>query len=479
MRRIICTIVIMFVGGTLLLPEIGSAQDSLQQRMDMPRETAEIQFFVDWAQFRGKDDNVVLEVYLMLPRTQLDFVKPDTLDKFIARGFVQVALAQNDSVRLLDRWPISDSVDDTSQVLDSQNIPDISVFEAEPGEYQLIVQVIDMNTDTRGTYRQQINLASFSDSSMTISDIEFASIVKESNSKTVFTKYSRDVVPNASLTFGVSQPILYSYAEIYNMNYPSSPDSYSVQYSILDLNNKAIKSPAEITRGKVGNSSVDIGGMNVVGLSSGIYYYRIRVTDLATGDVATRSKKFYVYKQGEKMREVASADLGQDYDSMTEAELDETFEALVPILSSKEKKSYKDASKEGKQNLLTEFWEVRDPDQTTDVNELRIEYMRRLETTNERFGGVQTPGYETDRGRVFLVYGEPDEIERNPVSVDVKPYETWYYHSLEGGSQFVFVDKTGFGTYELVHSTVRNEIYDPNWRRFIESSPSGGSFQGF
>ena len=180
------------------------------------------------------------------------------------------------------------------------------------------------------------------------------------------------------------------------------------------------------------------------------------------------------------MQELAQTDLGEDYSSMNEAELDQRFDTLIPILSNDEKKAYRDASVEGKQNLLSEFWSTRDPDQSTSVNELRVEYMRRLETANQRFGSTQTSGYKTDRGRVFLVYGKPDEIERNPVSVDVKPYETWYYNSIEGGSYFVFVDKTGFGTYELVHSTVRNEIYDPNWRRFIESSPSGsGGFQGY
>jgi len=469
--------VIAALACTVFLSPMSGYSQSPSEGLTKAEETENVQFFVDWAQFRGTNSKVMLEVYLMIPRMQLEYVKSDSLNKYIAKGFVQVALAQHDSVRLLDRWPISDSEEKIENVKDSQNIPDIAVFEAESGEYELIVQVIDLNSEIRGTFRDTVNLVSFKDSELTISDIEFASLIKKADQKTVFTKYNRDVVPNASMTYGVSTPVLYSYAEIYNMKHPSSIDSFRVQYSILDLNNKMVKSPQEITRRKAGKSSIDIGGLNVVGLSSGIYHYRIRVTDIATGEVATRSKKFYVYKQGEKMQTGLSGGLLADYTTMEEDELDETYKTLIPILTEKERRAFKDASEEGKRNLLSQFWKDRDPDQSTEINESRIEYARRLETVNQRFGNIQTAGYKTDRGRVFLVYGRPDEIERNPVSVDVKPYETWYYHSLQGGSEFVFVDKSGFGIYELVHSTARNELYDPNWRRYIEST--GSSYQGY
>lgn len=469
MTRLKNFIIVIFT-VILLVPISAWTQSPSQGLTAEDQEREDVQYFVDWAQFRGPDNKVMLEVYLMIPRTQLEYVKSDSLDKYVAKGFVQVALAQHDSVHLLDRWSISDSEENLENVKDSQNIPDLAAFEAKAGEYELIVQVIDLNSEIRGTFRDTVNLVTFNDSTLTISDIEFASIIKEANQQTVFTKYSRDIVPNASKTYGISAPVLYSYAEIYNMKYPSSVDSFRVQYSILDLNNKVVKSPQIVTRRKVGNSSIDIGGLNVVGLSSGIYFYRIRVTDIATDDVVTRSKKFYVYKQGEKMKAGLAGGLLPDYSTMEEDELDHTFDTLIPILTGKERRAYKNASKEGKRNLLSHFWKDRDPDPATDVNESRIQYARRLETVNQQFGNVQTPGYKTDRGRVFLVYGQPDEIERNPVSVDVKPYETWYYHSLQGGSEFIFVDKSGFGIYELVHSTARNEMYDPNWRRYIKST---------
>ncbi|MCK5738586.1 GWxTD domain-containing protein, partial [bacterium] len=85
-------------------------------------------------------------------------------------------------------------------------------------------------------------------------------------------------------------------------------------------------------------------------------------------------------------------------------------------------------------------------------------------------------GWKTDRGRVVLIYGLPDEIEHFTFNSTSKPYQIWHYFSAEGGIKFIFVDKRLFGNFELVHSTARKEIYDKDWERWIsptkETSPS-------
>jgi hypothetical protein len=93
--------------------------------------------------------------------------------------------------------------------------------------------------------------------------------------------------------------------------------------------------------------------------------------------------------------------------------------------------------------------------------------MKRVEIANQRFTAMSRPGWKSDRGRVYLTYGEPSEIERFPNQTDSKPYEIWYYNELEGGVVFVFADITGFSSYQLVHSTLRGELRDDDWARRI------------
>ena len=74
------------------------------------------------------------------------------------------------------------------------------------------------------------------------------------------------------------------------------------------------------------------------------------------------------------------------------------------------------------------------------------EFYRRVRYADQRFG-VGGPGWKTDMGRIYIQYGPPDEIVRNPFRFDGPPEEIWYYY--QSRRTFTFVDRDGFGRYEL------------------------------
>ena len=67
----------------------------------------------------------------------------------------------------------------------------------------------------------------------------------------------------------------------------------------------------------------------------------------------------------------------------------------------------------------------------------------------------------------------------NASTLNSQPYEIWYYYSLEGGSEFIFADVGGNGSYELIHSSYRNEIKDPEWRMRVDKLGSREYNSGF
>ncbi len=93
----------------------------------------------------------------------------------------------------------------------------------------------------------------------------------------------------------------------------------------------------------------------------------------------------------------------------------------------------------------------------------REEYLARVSYVNANFAAMNREGYRTDRGRVYIMYGVPDEVERHPNETDMRPYEVWFYHSIQGGVEFDFVQKSVGGEYELVNSTHRNELHNSGW----------------
>jgi len=107
---------------------------------------------------------------------------------------------------------------------------------------------------------------------------------------------------------------------------------------------------------------------------------------------------------------------------------------------------------------MSDFWRHREPG-------LREEYLARVSYANANFRQMTREGYRSDRGRVHIIYGIPDDIERHPNETETRPYEIWNYNNIQGGVYFVFVQKNTAGDYELVHSTHRNELHDENWNR--------------
>ncbi|HLT47769.1 MAG TPA: GWxTD domain-containing protein [Rubricoccaceae bacterium] len=106
------------------------------------------------------------------------------------------------------------------------------------------------------------------------------------------------------------------------------------------------------------------------------------------------------------------------------------------------------ATPEEKVRLFQAFWDRRDPSPGTRRNERMEEYYYRVAYANEQYGRMRDAGWNTDRGEVFIRFGEPDMVERHPFNYGTKPYEIWYYN--RHGRRFIFVDETGMGDYRLL-----------------------------
>ncbi len=98
---------------------------------------------------------------------------------------------------------------------------------------------------------------------------------------------------------------------------------------------------------------------------------------------------------------------------------------------------------------LAEFWLARDPIAGTAINEGKREFYRRIAVANRSFGVMMREGWRTDRGRIYIRYGNPDEIEDEPFSLNSPPYQIWYYYSQNRYRRFVFIDENEDGDYRL------------------------------
>jgi len=129
-------------------------------------------------------------------------------------------------------------------------------------------------------------------------------------------------------------------------------------------------------------------------------------------------------------------------------DLAEAIAQLEYIAKTRELSHIRDGRTEAERlDRFKEFWRKRDPTPSTAHNERMEEYYYRISFANRQYGNFGA-GWKTDRGLVMVKFGEPDHIDRHPYSFNTDPYEVWYYYSIN--RRFIFIDKTGFGDYELL-----------------------------
>ena len=124
---------------------------------------------------------------------------------------------------------------------------------------------------------------------------------------------------------------------------------------------------------------------------------------------------------------------------------------------------------EGKREFLINFWRDRDPTPGTPRNEFKEDYILRLMKARIHFSYGDVEGWRSDRGRILLIYGTPEFIDREYKSSRKNGYEIWEYHELrgQGTHQFIFIDTNENSSYPLIHSTFRDEIQNSEWENYL------------
>jgi GWxTD domain-containing protein len=179
----------------------------------------------------------------------------------------------------------------------------------------------------------------------------------------------------------------------------------------------------------------------------------------------------------EKQKKENAKSLRQELGKTYKKWLDED---VAWIITDEERKAFKQLSNDEERDQFIEaFWQRRDPTPDTEENEFKEEHYRRIEYANEHFpAGI--PGWRTDRGRMYIMYGAPDEIDAHPSggaydrpmeegggSTSTYPFEDWRYRYLEGIGQEViieFVDTCMCNDYHMTLDRSEKDalLYTPN-----------------
>jgi len=360
----------------------------------------------------NKNQKVFVYVVVFIPYNQLNFQIADT--SYEADVNISSILYSHGEQKGGDLWTKKIQLKDFKKTTsDIDGILWSFDFPASSGNYDLKVTVTDLHTNNFGKASDKI------------------SIKEPKNiwiSQPIFFKKDSEKKRKWLLASKINAPLdsVFSFIEIYTDS--NFINDYLLRLRMVDKDNRTV---LKINKNATLGSSIEnyIFAIPLKKLSEGMY--------TATVELIKNSKTLYVTRK--KINIVFPFFLSKRYL--------ERVEEMSYITKNDEGKKLKNAKPEEREKVWNEFWEEKDPIPETPQNETSEEYFKRVDYANEHFSTFQR-GWKTDRGRIYIIYGPPDEVESHPFERESPPYQIWYYYHL--GKRFIFADLSLTGDYTLI-----------------------------
>ncbi|NOY57590.1 MAG: GWxTD domain-containing protein, partial [Calditrichaeota bacterium] len=412
------------------------------------KSSGELEFYFDTASFQSSLGNVYQEFYYQIPLEQLGFHEDQ--GQMVDSLQISVHLINESGKTVYQDTKIIPVVADMNQEISGRFLPDQFDLLCDPGTYQATLKIEELASHVQGKAWIKFTAPDFSKKQFSLSSVQFASEAQRDSTQSKFTKNGIRLLPNPARVYGNSLPMLIFYYEIYQKtNSNTSRDTFLVEYKILNSHNDVVRSLPEKLKKSQGQTSVEIGAISTAGLPDSTYKLLVKVTDQKSGQELSSKNSFANIALTTLPKKLSL--IARIIKNLTPQELNLHIRQTKYIMTKTEYDLLKQMDETGKRNYMIQFWDSRDPDLNTPENEFWLNYRTRIQVANSRFTTGYEKGWLTDRGRIMIKYGIPDEIERHPLSQDSKPFEVWSYYRNKG-LKFIFIDEEGFNQYRLIYT---------------------------
>lgn len=417
------------------------------------------------------DSLTLLESYFSVLKHEFQSYQPDSVSGDRAtRVFVQL-----------------DIIDSVGHVIDSGttyfafaadtvavNMP-VAIFNkigilVKPGLYSMRLTVIDVVSKREGeAFFPRVLVPAPNKETLTLGGLLIAEGIEyvgegDSTVPGRLTKNGFKILPNPRAVFSSVDSTAAVYGEIYNLSFDAiKPTSHVISYRVLNDAGTEFLSLGERNRKTVGTSAVISEQFDLRGWPVGSYFLEVSVLDQANDKRDTVFASFHIIAPRVDQPEATKPVIATAYDSLP---LSERVKIVMYILTPDQKETLKRLDAQGQGNFLDQYWKDVAAGGLADNHTTKRELVERFAKVNQLFSTdeYKADGYLTDRGRIFMTYGQPDELDDFPTPRTGNPYQVWNYRSVKEGKFFIFEDRSGYNDFRLVHSNVPGEIYSATWQ---------------
>ena len=447
--------------------------------LTLPNLNAKVNAVFNYGKFKTKDNKSYVEAYLSVKGSSLVKVKTEN-NTFKSEVIVSYIITDDsNSVVTFKKFKLSTPKFEDSTL--SADIIDIKRLLVPNGTYSFELIINDANTaidDFETTFSFDMN---FGNQPAEFSSIELVHEYNKSISDSEFSKAGFDIIPNVASYYDLDKNVLAFYTELYGTSSLGDSVPFLIDYSINDAQtDKVAFNIRGISKLKASEKHVILKTIDISKLPSGNFYLSIRAISKDKDTLAQtnipfkRSNPFVVYEFNDLDQSFVAAITDRDT-------LYTYINYLYPISSDVQKAFVKNQLVNKELDLMQEFflgfWKEKNNE---DPESAWLAYKDKIRIANKIFGFQTRPGYLTDRGRIYLQYGEPTNRMESQYEASAYPYEIWQYDQLRnlGNRKFIFYSKEiGMTDYVLLHSNVPSEVYFPQWQTVLyeRTNPRGNN----
>lgn len=380
---------------------------------------------------------------------------------------------QNDSIALVDKYLLT-----SPEMIDStvEDFYDQRNYALEAGVYTYELIIKDRISGDEVSGMQPIKVDAFHEGGITFSSIEFIQDAHQTTDKNNFTKNGFFILPYLTNYYPPETDKVAFYLEIYNTDKVLGTDTdYLLTYSVTDRKTlKQVDGIFKFHRLKSSTVTPVIGYLPIQALPSGNYDINFSVIN-KENDTVFKDVSYFERRNDIPLYEPIN------FESL---QIDETFISSVPrdsmpyylqsLMPISPRFEYESILKLLKQNDTTKmqeyfyaFWIETDPQQP---EKAWLDYRAQLYVCEKLFGTQIKYCFETDRGRIYLQYGAPNDVVDRPNEAGSLPYQIWRYYRIGQRSdvRFVFYNPDLVtNDYPLLHSELPGEIQNYRWQTLL------------
>ncbi|MDR0789335.1 MAG: GWxTD domain-containing protein [Bacteroidales bacterium] len=367
------------------------------------------------------------------------------------------------------------------------------------GSYPFYLKIRDKNAADKAREVRDIIKMNYKANELAISDIKLVSSYTKTKTPNAFSKNGYDINPYLFESYGIDDKQMIAYAELYNVDKLfGNNKSYVIGVAVEDYNtSKAVADIGKRTKAKTKSLETIFETIDISNLKKGYYNLVVEVRD--SNNLLYADKKYAFLKDGNAFEAPVALDDDTYLDNITDPlALIDDIESLAPIANKTERnfidKEVKGKSTEELRNFLYSYWGANYPD---NPKEGYSEYHKRAKYVSQHFATPTKKGYYTDMGRIYMIYGQPDNIiderfkqttamrsqtpaelstdpevrSNNNISFTYLPYQMWRYDRTAFGETnrtFVFyAPMNDVREYRLLHSNAKGEPTTLFWERVL------------